>query len=68
MTGAWICKLTRKHKWEKRFSEIPKDSLFYRVDCERCGEAIDGSALVRLCERLDEDGVATTIAMIGMRP
>lgn len=49
----WICKIPGvRHKWDTDIDSIPESSLFARVDCERCGYAIDGAALRRMPEHL----------------
>lgn len=45
-----IC-LFRGHKWNRDWRAInPETTFFARVDCTRCGIAIDGVALKRLSE------------------
>lgn len=66
--GKVACVLTNRHRWEKKLSEIPADSVFFRVDCERCGEAMDGAALVRICARVSPDVRAFMLRSIGMDP
>ena len=41
-----------KHKWDTDVEAIPDTTLFRRVDCVRCGFAIDGVALKRVVERV----------------
>lgn len=36
----WVCFLTRRHKWSH---EVSATSEFQRIDCLRCGMAIDGA-------------------------
>lgn len=48
MKGAWKCSLTGRHKWSEDIMAIPDSSLFHRVDCLRCGRAIDGATLKRI--------------------
>lgn len=39
------------HKWDKDWRAIDtKTTFFRRVDCLRCGRAIDGAALKRISE------------------
>ena len=39
------------HKWNQDWRNIDtKTTYFHRVDCERCGFAIDGAALKRISE------------------
>ena len=46
-----ICSL-RGHKWDSDWHTIDTTSTFFRrVDCQRCGLAIDGAALKRLSEK-----------------
>ena len=48
---ALICRLLG-HKWNRDWRAINTASVwFQRVDCTRCGLAIDGSALKRLVEQ-----------------
>jgi hypothetical protein len=41
-----------KHKWDTDVEAIPDTMFFQRVDCVRCGYAIDGVALKRVIERV----------------
>lgn len=43
--GKLRCTLTGKHKWDRSLDDMPKGSLFWRIDCTRCGYAIDGAPL-----------------------
>lgn len=54
MKFAWLCKVPGvKHKWDTDIEQIdPKTTLFKRVDCTRCGYAIDGAKLRRMPEHL----------------
>lgn len=47
----WWCKVRRLHAWDRDVLAInPATHLFARVNCTRCGEAIDGAALRRLAD------------------
>jgi hypothetical protein len=41
-----------KHEWDTDVEAIPDTTVFQRVDCVRCGFAIDGVALKRVVERV----------------
>lgn len=46
----FICSLLG-HKWDQDWRAIDtKATFFRRVDCTRCGKAIDGAALKRISE------------------
>ncbi len=42
-----LCYIWR-HKWNKTLDEVPAGHSFHRIDCTRCGFAIDGAALRRI--------------------
>lgn len=48
---SWLCRhRIISHRYD--LSEVPETSLFYRLDCERCGGApIDGAKLLALVKR-----------------
>jgi hypothetical protein len=41
-----------KHKWDTDVEAIPDTTVFQRVDCVRCGYAIDGVKLKLVIERV----------------
>ena len=40
------------HKWDRDFMDIPPTTVFMRVDCRRCGMAIDGVKAKMVFDRL----------------
>lgn len=39
------------HKWDRDWRDIDTSTVFFRrIDCGRCGLAIDGAALKRISE------------------
>lgn len=45
--GRFACLMTQ-HRWAKHIEEVPPTALFFRIDCLRCGYAIDAAPLRRL--------------------
>lgn len=50
--GRFLCWLTNHHKWDKKLDDIPASSIFHRIDCQRCGESVDGAAARRLRDQV----------------
>ena len=42
------------HKWDKPLP-TSDGTLFQRIDCERCGESIDGVKLKRIIDTVEPD-------------
>lgn len=47
-----ICAFTGRHKWS---AEVSPTADFQRIDCLRCGEAIDGARVRLILARLPLD-------------
>jgi hypothetical protein len=41
-----------RHKWDTDIRSIPDTTVFQRVNCTRCGYAVDGVALKRIADEI----------------
>lgn len=48
----FICAITGRHKWS---DEVSPTADFQRIDCLRCGEAIDGAKVRAILSVLPSD-------------